>query len=120
MKRDTLHVKRPDGSTNRYAKLFRVLAALALVMPPLLLSLALSFYFVGSVSIAPSIMSLAFVSSFICIFTSLIVALSASILWIFGVVQFRDIRLAAALGLLGFVTNYFVFVFLLHKFYRPH
>lgn len=110
----------PDRSTNRYAKLFRVLATLALVMPPALFSLALLFYFAGSVSIASPVMNLAFVSSFICIFASLIVALSASTLWIFGAVEFKSIRLAAALALLGFLTNYLLFAFLVFKFYRPH
>lgn len=107
-------------STNRYAKPFRVLAALALVMPPALVSLAQLFYFAGLISIASPVMSFGFFSSFICIFISLLVALSASILWIFGAVQFRDIRLAAALALLGFVTNYFLFAFVVYKFYRPH
>lgn len=110
----------PNRSSDRYAKLFWVPAALALLIPPTLLSVALFFYYTGSLSMAQPVMNLVFFSSFICIFVGIIVVLSALVLWFFGVVEFKNIRLAAALALLAFVTNYFVFSFVVYRFYRPH
>ena len=105
--------KESNRSSDRYARRFWIPTALALFTPPTLLALALLIH-------SPSVMNLVLFSSFICIFISLIVMLSAFILWMFGKVQFIHIRLAAALALLGFVMNYFVFYFVVYKFYRPH
>ncbi len=115
-------VKGPNHSSDGYAKLFWVPAALALLMliPSTLLSVALFFYYMGSLSIAPPVMSVVFFSSFVCIFVSVIVALSGLLLWVFGVVEFKHIRRAAVLALLAFVMNYFVFSFVVYRFYRPH
>lgn len=109
----TRRAKESDLSSARYARRFWIPTALALFTPPTLLALALSIH-------SPSVMNLVLFSSFICVFISLIAVLSAFILWMFGKVQFIHIRLATALGLLGFVTNYFVFYFVVYKFYRPH
>src|SRR5512132_3366063 len=112
-------VKDPKTSPAR-ARLFWVPAALALLIPPALLSLALLLHYMGSHSIAPPVMNLVFFSSFICIFISLIVVLIALVLWVFSVVEFKHIRLGAALALLAFLTNYVVFSFVVYKFFRPH
>lgn len=105
--------KESNRSSHRYARRFWIPTALALFTPPTLLALALLIN-------SPFVMNLVLFSSFICIFLSLIAVLSAFILLMFGKVQFIHIRLAAALALLGFVTNYFVFYFVVYKFYRPH
>jgi hypothetical protein len=105
--------KESNRSSDRYARRFWIPTALALFTPPTLLVLALLVH-------SPLVMNLVLFSSFICMFLSLIVVLSAFILWVFGKVQFIHIRFAAALALLGFVTNYFVFYFMVYKFYRPH
>ena len=102
-----------NRSSDRYARRFWIPTALAVLTPPTLLALALLIH-------SPSVMNLVLFSSFLCIFISLIVVLSAFVLWMFGKVQFIHIRLAAALALLGFVANYFVFYFVVYKFYRPH
>jgi hypothetical protein len=112
-------VRDPKSSPAR-ARLFWVPAALALLIPPALLSLALLLHYTGSHSTAPPVMNLVFFSSFICIFISLILVLIALVLLVFSVVEFQHIRLGAELALLGFVTNFFVFSFVLYKFYRPH
>src|SRR4051794_11575070 len=105
--------KESNRSSNRYARRFWIPTALAVFTPATLLVLALLIH-------SPSVMNLVLFSSFICIFLSLIVVLSGFILWMFGKVQFIHIRVASALALLGFVTNYFVFYFVVYKFYRPH
>jgi hypothetical protein len=105
--------KESNRSSDRYASRFWIPTALGLFTPPTLLVLALLIH-------SPSVMNLVLFSSFICIFLSFIVVLSAFMLWMFGKVQFIHIRLAAALALLGFVTNYFIFYFVVYKFYRPH
>jgi hypothetical protein len=105
--------KESNRSSNRYARRFWIPTALTLFTPLTLLAVALLIH-------SPAVMNLVLFSSFICIFISLIAVLSAFILWISGKLQFIHIRLAAALALLGFVTNYFVFYFVVYKFYRPH
>ena len=105
--------KESNRSPDRDARRFWIPTALALFTPPILLALALLIH-------SPSVMNLVLFSSFICIFLSFIVLLSAFILLMFGKAQFIHIRLAAALALLGFITNYFVFYFVVYKFYRPH
>ncbi|HEV2826683.1 MAG TPA: hypothetical protein VGW76_03710 [Pyrinomonadaceae bacterium] len=105
--------KESNHLSDRYARRFWIPTALALFTPLTLLALALLIN-------SPGVMNLVLFSSFICIFISPIAVLSAFMLWIFGKVQFIHIRLAAALALLGFVTNYFVFYFVVYKFYRPH
>lgn len=42
--------KDPNLAPDRYAKLFRVTAASALLIPPILLAVALLFYFMGLLS----------------------------------------------------------------------
>lgn len=106
-------VKESNRSSHRYARRFWIPTAFVLFTPPTLLGVALLIH-------SSSVMNLVLFSSFICIFISLIVVLSAFISWMFGKVQFIHIRLAAALALLGFVMNYFVFYFVVYKFYRPH
>ena len=112
--------KKSHRPPDRYARVFWIPAALALLTPPILLSIALLLSYLGARYLAPSVMNLAFYSSFICIFLSIIVVLSAVASWMFGVVRFTHIRLAVALALLGFFTNYLVFTFVVFKFYRPH
>jgi len=99
--------------SNHYARRFWVPTALALFTPPTLLAVALLIH-------SALVMNLVLFSSFLCIFISLIVVVSVFISWMFGKVEFIHIRLAAALAVLGFVTNYFVFYFVVYKFYRPH
>lgn len=105
--------KESNRSSGCDARRFWIATALALFTPPFLLALAL-------LSHSPSVMNLVLFSSFICVFLSPIVLLSAFILLMFGKVQFIHIRLASALALLGFITNYFVLYFVVYKFYRPH
>ena len=105
--------KESNRLSHRCARRFWIPTALALFTPSALLAVALLIH-------SPSVMNLVLFSSFICIFISVIVVLSAFVLLMFGKVQFIHIRLAAALALLGFVTNYFVFYFVVYKFYRPH
>ena len=100
-------------SSDHHARRFWIPTALALFTPPTLLVIALLIH-------SPSVMNVVLFSSFICMFISLIAVVSAFIMLMFGKVQFIHIRLAAALAVLGFVTNYFVFYFVVYKFYRPH
>ncbi len=111
---------RDPKSSPASARLFWVPAALALLIPPALLSLALLLHYGGAQGMAPPVMNLVFFSSFICIFISLLLVVIGLVLWVFSVVEFKYIRLPAELALLGFVTNVFVFSFVLYKFYRPH
>lgn len=105
--------KESNRSSDHYARRFWIPTALTLFTPPTLLAVALLIH-------SPSVYefcALLFIHLYI---ISLIGVLSAFILLMFRKVQFIHIRLAAALALLGFVTNYFVFYFVVYKFYRPH
>ena len=112
-------VEDPDRSLNR-AKFFQVLAVLALAFPPTLLLLATLFHYAGSYSIAPPLMYLVFVSSFVCIFVSFILILIALVLLLFGMVEVKHIRFGAGLAVLASLTNFLIFYFVVFNFFRPH
>ena len=72
--------KETKPSSDPYARRFWIPTALTLFTPPTLLGVALLIH-------SPSVINVVLFSSFICIFITLIVVLSAILLWMFGKVQ---------------------------------
>lgn len=99
----------------RHVRNFWIIPAVALVLPPALLLAAKALSYAGRVPKRAWFLDLMLVAPAACLIVSALSLLATLILWLSGVTRFREVRLAAAVSLLGLVVNFLVVAFIFSR-----